>query len=279
MTVVISVQVSEGLVLAADSSSTVGRWSGDGRFEVFKVWKHSKKLAHLKDYPIGVLSWGTGSIGPRNIQSLIYEYERDLDSWELDEDYQVREIANELVEFLGKRYLAQFPKTGEQPALGVLISGYSRDQFIPEQYTFLFPVDEEIREARPRHPDGRPSLGANWYGQTDAILRLYKGFDPEIVEILSETGMTAEEIFEKSRPLEYPIIYDGMPLQDAIDLAIWLIDTTKGRFRFARGPEVVGGDIDMAVVTHQGFFWIIRKSWHSYEQRPLRFTTWERGGR
>ena len=59
----------------------------------------------------------------------------------------------------------------------------------------------------------------------------------------------------------WPIIYQGMPLQDAIDLAVYLIDGTIGHSRFAVGPPVCGGQIDVATMTHRGFRWVKRKDW------------------
>jgi hypothetical protein len=52
-----------------------------------------------------------------------------------------------------------------------------------------------------------------------------------------------------------------MPLQDAIDYAVYLVNVVIGRFRFTVGPAVCGGDIDVAVVTPDAFTWIRRKSW------------------
>jgi hypothetical protein len=59
----------------------------------------------------------------------------------------------------------------------------------------------------------------------------------------------------------WPIIYEGMPLQDAIDLAVYLVNVTIGHSRFAVGPPVCGGQIDVATITSRGFQWIRRKSW------------------
>ena len=78
MTICVAVKVAEGLVLAADSASTlIGSYSTpQGPMQgVVQTFEYANKLAHIKDYPIGVLSWGTGSLGDRSIQSLIMEWE------------------------------------------------------------------------------------------------------------------------------------------------------------------------------------------------------------
>ena len=63
-------------------------------------------------------------------------------------------------------------------------------------------------------------------------------------------------------PIQYPVSFDGMPIQEAIDYAEYLVKTVIGRFRFTLGPELCGGDVDIAVVTPQAFTWVQRKSWH-----------------
>ena len=51
-----------------------------------------------------------------------------------------------------------------------------------------------------------------------------------------------------------------MPIQDAIDLVHFLIDTTCGYVRFAPDPATVAQPIDSAAVTrHEGFRWVRRK--------------------
>ena len=57
-----------------------------------------------------------------------------------------------------------------------------------------------------------------------------------------------------------------MPIQDALDLAEFLVDLTIKVSRFIPGPAVVGGPIEVAGITkHEGFKWIKRK--YYYEER------------
>jgi hypothetical protein len=81
MTICVSVKVSEGLVLAADSAAAIMGWVGsnrEGAPGIHKTYDHARKLSHIKDYPIGTLSWGTYLIGSRSVESLIKEYEYSL---------------------------------------------------------------------------------------------------------------------------------------------------------------------------------------------------------
>ncbi|PPD15135.1 MAG: hypothetical protein CTY25_07615 [Methylobacterium sp.] len=60
-----------------------------------------------------------------------------------------------------------------------------------------------------------------------------------------------------------------MPIQDAIELADFLVDVTKRYFRFKPGADTVGGDTDIAVVTrYERFKWIKRKHFYPAELNP-----------
>jgi hypothetical protein len=65
-----------------------------------------------------------------------------------------------------------------------------------------------------------------------------------------------------------------MPIQDAIELARFLVETTIGFIRFAVFlPKSVGGAVAIAAITkHEGFRWIQRKNFapDEYERRPTR---------
>jgi hypothetical protein len=184
--------------------------------------------------------------------------------------YKLKEVADCLFEFVKDKYKGAFAPQGVTvpgtagPALGLLVAGYSDGAFFPEQYVALLPLEDALKPAR--RPE-QPEFGANWYGLTDAILRLHKGFAPELRQILIEEKKWAEqEVEEVLSRLEYPVVFDGMPLQDAIDFAVYLIGVVIGRFRFVVGAPLCGGQIDVAVITAGQFAWVQRKSWRA---RPL----------
>ncbi len=154
----------------------------------------------------------------------------------------------------------------QPPILEILVSGYSSGEFFPEQWLISLPNADELRAIRPDR-DGNPQFGATWYGMTDAIVRLHWGRDDAVLGILAEhfketpEKETPEEITESLEKLQYPVIFDGMPLQDAIDYAIYLVNVVIGRFRFVVGAPLCGGEIDVAVMEPNQFTWVQRKSW------------------
>lgn len=275
MSIVICIKVGEGLVLAADSVTTIQVVSREGDVGILNTYEHARKLSHIGDLPIGALTWGIELIGNRNIESLLSEYEDRVlrpnyyeetkEGTKKIKPYKLEKIAEEIFNFMNERYDQAYGSIPQErkPVIGMLVAGYSHDEFFPEEYRFVFPnykAPERIRSDK----NGKPVYGATWHGQTDAILRLYKGYDPQLRQILIEKGIDKriiEELPKDLAKLEWPIIYDGMPLQDAIDLAEYLIKVVSGRFRFLPGPPTCGGDIDIAVITHKGFIWVRRKSW------------------
>ena len=73
--------------------------------------------------------------------------------------------------------------------------------------------------------------------------------------------VSEQEIRDVLQSLEYAVSFAGMPLQDAIDYAVYLINVAIGRFRFVIGAPLCGGEIDVAVITPKDFTWVRRKSW------------------
>lgn len=281
MTVCVSVKVSEGLVLAADSTAAIQGSAGGGPTGILKTYDHVRKLSHIKDYPVGTLTWGTALIGARSVESLIKEYEYTLPSLEEEQEkikerrvlgetecdesfeYNARDIATGLLNHVKGFYDAEFNSqpVDKRPALGILVSGYSSGQFFPKQWLINLPASSELVEIRP-NVDGKPDFGANWFGLTDAIIRLHWGRDEAAISILAERfKVPHEEIHKLLAQLQYPVLFDGMPLQDAIDYAVYLINVVIGRFRFVVGAPLCGGEIDVAVITPNAFTWVQRKSW------------------
>jgi hypothetical protein len=262
MSVVIVVKVSEGLVLAADSAATLtGRVDGpDGVIGegVLQTFYNAKKLLQIgNDLPIGVLTWGQAFIGPRTIESLIREWEYN-NGWQSLKTY--REVHPDVqygVENCARQLMVHLANAHQE----VVVAGYSEKSFFPEIWRFVIPFDNDVSNQRPDQK-GKPNFGASWFGITEPIIRLHFGRDDGAVKILSEKfNVSPDEIHKVLRPLEYQVPFAQMPLQDAIEYANYMLNVVIGRFRFVAGPELCGGQIDIAAITQREFIWISRKTW------------------
>jgi len=273
MSIVIVVKVSEGLVLAADSAATLlGTLHGPNieQSGVLKTFYNADKLFQIGDLPIGVLTWGNAFIGPRTLESIVREWEHNA-HWESliqykqqynEERYSVRKCAESLLQHLTATHRSEFSSLPmeQQPAIGIIVAGYSEGEFFPEIWRFVVPLDEKVHNQRP-DINNQPNFGASWFGLTDAIVRLHFGHDDGAVTVLSERlGVPESEIRDILAPFQYPIPFAQMPLQDAVDYANYIINIVIGRYRFVLGPDLCGGEIDIATITQKEFKWISQKS-------------------
>jgi hypothetical protein len=307
MTIVVSVQCSEGIVLAADSAIAIFPLPDDDHpskgepVRPIRVWPHAKKVSHISDYNVGVLSFGLGALGLRNIQSLMYEFEVSGRA-KPGKKWNVRQIADDLHSFLSLKYAEVFGHVhNPEMTLGMLVAGYSKGSFEPEQYRFVIPYDKSPI----RLTFGGARVGIVFFGLPEPIYRLVNGIDADLTVALSKVSFTQEQLLQlthalvdrmvdeeridaflaamKGSPAEidkfvawkdllsYDVVLKGMPLQDGIDLATWLIEATIGSYRFAKDSPLAAGAIDVAVITHAAFTWIQRKSWHGYNRYPTQF--------
>ena len=90
-----------------------------------------------------------------------------------------------------------------------------------------------------------------------------------MIAALAQRQLTAADIMSARQQVETPLVHSSMPVQDAIDLADFLVDVTKRYFAFLPGANVVGGDTEIATVTkHEGFKWIKRKHYYPGHLNP-----------
>ena len=67
MTIVVTIRVNDGIVLAADSATSF--FDPDGN--VAKVYNSANKIFNLvKGWPVGAMTYGAGSIGSASISTL-----------------------------------------------------------------------------------------------------------------------------------------------------------------------------------------------------------------
>jgi hypothetical protein len=85
------------------------------------------------------------------------------------------------------------------------------------------------------------------------------GYDPRLEAIVAENvhlnAAQTADLREKVLPsLAMPIPYQFLPLQDSVDLAIFLIKTTATLQGWTTGTRGVGGAIDVATITRTDGF-------------------------
>ncbi len=266
VTIAISVKVGEGLVYAADSTTSMFE-KISGVSVLSQSFHHAQKLIQIRDLPIGVLTYGLALIGTRNIESLVAEFQAEVLQDEDVAEHDVRKVAEKLLTFIADKYDQEEPPPTPDPdgvvppdertELGIVVGGYSKHKFQPEEYSILLP-SRDLTE--------RPVManGVLWWGQVQALYRILLGFDPRMSKWLADKGVDPNDvpgvIQELTSEFGWRIQFDAMPLQDAIDLAVFLANVAIGHSRFVTGPPVCGGQVDVATISHRGFEWVRRKN-------------------
>lgn len=278
MTIAISLKVNDGLVLAADSASTLSEPAG-----VVNVYNHANKIFNLrKGLPVGAVTWGAGGIGTSSISTLAKDLrsrfegtEPDYADWKLDPaNYTISEVKKRVQEFFyGEQYLsstADWPEDIEKPSLGFVIAGYSSGEPLAEEYQFTI-ENGELQEQQTR---GKEESGVGWNGQPEAITRLIFGMGGRMPQILEQDlGVPADQVPQAmevmTERLGIDLVHAAMPFGDAIDLAEFLVDLTVKFSKFIPGAPTVGGPIEVAAISkHEGFKWIKRKHYFNSELNP-----------
>ncbi|HXY06664.1 MAG TPA: hypothetical protein VEI52_02325 [Terriglobales bacterium] len=282
MTIAISIKINDGLVLASDSASTLLGATPEGQLGVFNVYNNAAKVFNLrKGLPIGAITWGTGSIGQASISTIIKDLrqifthgDEKRPGWQLDpDDYSVELVAKRLKEFVfDELYTAAFKEFPHQkPDLGFIVAGYSAKAPMADE----FQIDIQNGQCKgPRAVRGREQIGMTWGGDPEALNRLVAGVSSGLPTLLQNLFKVSPAQLPQTmqviqQNLAAPLVLPAMPLQDAIDLAEFLVDVTIKFSRFMPGAPTVGGPIEIAAISkHEGFRWVRRKYYFDRELNP-----------
>jgi hypothetical protein len=282
MTVAISLNLSDGVVLAADSAATV---LGDGG-SVLKVYENAEKLFALGDRPIGVAIYGISALGSRSVSSYLNEFEQTDPGSVLAAASDLSQIVEALRDFLLTAYFADLVPLLEAaletpyddipveqiPVLGVIVGGFSHGAFLSEVWHISVPTNAAPGSATQERAPGQ--FGSNWYAMLEPIRRYFKGYDPALLEevlnhVLQSRGappfdqqpMSPQEIQELQEILsrhEYVIPVQAMPMAEGIAHSRFLVELVISHHRYALGAPIVGGAVRLGSVTHrEGRFQIL----------------------
>jgi hypothetical protein len=202
----------------------------------------------------------------------------------------VEEVAQEFLTFMREQYESHYgdAKVPEEYRDGplFLVGGYDRDDHLPS----LYRVSVEANQVTQLCAAGR--FGLAWEGQSDAVERLVRGYDSALRASIEDhialavqaacrsmgdaaASMLQQVLDRAAIPLpgdidtELPavpqiripwdryrceIACGNLPLQDAVDLASFLVGLQSGKSKFAMGVPTVGGRTHVGVITrHEGF--------------------------
>jgi len=245
MSFVITVYVPEAIVMAADSRQSIilSKRMSEGATEGTKLQTVETvnsdfvyKIFLLPKHNVGISTFGEFVLGKVTIESHIKRFQEE----KLKNVDDVPHIARKLLEFIGN----QFPQANTT----FHIAGFNKESGISIPYIYVCQVSRrEIRRLNTKSGTDEIIYGASWGGQGDVI-----------AGILGSKQITAPN--DKLKPsITAPVVWDTMPIQDAIDFAIYTVRTTIDTIRFQARPKNVGGPIDVLLFTPDKITWIQRK--------------------
>jgi len=273
LSIVVSIRVNDGIVLAADSATSfVDTTTGN----VVKVYNNANKVFNLvKVWPIGAMTYGSGSIGAASISTLSKDLRERLtpknndEGYILDEKgYTIEEVAKKAKRFFFDEHFRQeYPDGVPNYFMGYRVYGYSAGSTLPEGWEIRIIGD---RCEGPDRLYEDEHFGPRWAGETEALDRLVLGLGSRTVEALTQMGLAPEIAQQTARQLAErlyaPLFLPAMPIQDAIDLAYFFADTAARFTQFSLRATTVGGPIEVATITkHEGFKWVTRKHYYTAE--------------
>lgn len=255
MSLAITVITPEGIVQAADSRVSIPMNIRDGVLS-YSSLDHATKLLAFEspNTHISVATYGAGTIGARTAHSFTKEFQETLTLNKLT----VKSFAKKLQDF----YKARWDEIEDNPQTSPMIfqvAGINSSQQFGELYVVSIPGEDPPQKVI---SDGEFSL---YYGGDKYVVeRIIQGrdlrIDTKIIEdeSLNDAHTVLGSIFDEiANTHMLPI--GSYALQDAIDLARFLIDTTSKMQKLSLNIKTVGGAIDVSCVTKNGNHKVISK--------------------
>jgi hypothetical protein len=263
MSICVAFNLSDGVVMAVDSATTIFDASG----AISKVFVDADKIFRLKDMGVGVATYGGASLHGRTIGSFIREFTAAPDNADLA-DLPLSDVVERLRKFVHSYYISYFEQIHSMPfdqipanmkgQIGLIVGGFSSGSLQSELWEIVIPVHAAENSATQHFSPG--NYGCRWFALAMPINRYANALDPrlsaklkEVFEEILGRELTDEDKEKFAAAIEqyrYRFNFDGMPIQSGIDCARFLVDLVLGHYRFAETHPIVGGKAKIGVVTY-----------------------------
>jgi hypothetical protein len=238
MSFIITLHTREGIVMASDSRLTLNteQQTAEGqRLMIAAGMSDSNYKTFLAKDKIGISTFGQADINGNPISGFIQSFI----SQHNDGEITVSDFANELND--------HFRSFDPIPDVGFHISGYEMEgmELKPRVYR-VAPFYNLVNLVNPDNEQGE-TQGAIWDGESDLLLRL-----------IQPVFIRDEQDQFQALP-QFQIPWQFFTVQDAIDFAVFAIQTTIDCVKFFPRAKTVGGPIDVLVINRENSFWVNRK--------------------
>lgn len=241
--------------MAADSRVTLMAQNAVNNTLLPAYYDNATKLLQVKGQDfVGAVTYGVGALGaaqPRTAHSYIPEFEQELAK---EDRLSVQDFAARLGDFYLRQWNATMPpNTPANDTMVFLVGGFDEDAAYGRVFQVVVPTNVTPEELNP------DDFGVTWGGQGEAASRLLQGYDPQLEPLIrTHVHLNAAQttnLRQNVLPgLSVPIPYQFLPLQDCVDLAMFLVKATATMQKWMLGVRGVGGAIDIATITRtEGF--------------------------
>jgi hypothetical protein len=252
MTIAVAVRTGSAVVFAADSKVTTraiaGRDEKDEPVWVEQTWDNATKLARARSgWLIGMVA-GAANVGQVAATDLIERIDAPVPATQSEQDQQIATVVGNMAEER-KRFWSQTtipPEEWPGPTL-VLAAPMPAESDVRVWHADLSGVDPVVVETLER-----PFV--RFEGAYNEVFALFYGYEDKVLSTLAkELGATPEQLAAAAGKLRYlrpidQINFYTMPLQDAIDFAVFAATVQIEMDRFTPGTPFCGGPIDVMVL-------------------------------
>ncbi len=315
MTINVAVSTSEALVFGCDSIASTTRHLldpfalnpvdlGNGKHKiefdygeliphVSGAWGGVTKMFPLQDEENGAsvaaVTAGLAVLNGRTISNLAAEF-FGIQSHRAQKRANVEVIAKDFLRFLRKEYIHHYRDSNVPQSFWdgpeFIVGGYGKDDQLPSLYRVNVAMDTVTSE----YTAGE--FGVLWAGQSDAVVRLIRGYDYPLQKLIeSEVQKAVDDIYDSTssalasilqevldkleadlpdgintnlpskkaielswNDYSMPIYCQGWPIQDAIEFAAFLVNMQSGKAKYLPGVATVGGRTHIGIVTKSDGF-------------------------
>jgi hypothetical protein len=245
MSFVITVYVPEAIVMASDSRQaiTVTGQTPDGKklppVETIAS-DFTYKTFLLRKQSVGISVYGNTLIGKVQIESNIKRLEEER----LGDNDPIDKVLDKLISY--------FKEKSPEADTAFHVAGFKKEKGVSIPHVYACHIGRNERNRVNFDPStNQVKYGCSWGGQSDVIstiLKPYQLLGPDNKPIAAP---------------RFPIIYDSMNVQDAIDFAIYAVRTTIDTMKFQARAKNVGGPIDVLLLMPEEKKWVQRKELHA----------------
>lgn len=270
MTIAAAYLTSEGVVLGADSTTTITQPTAQGG-AVVQLFNHAQKVFEIGPQGQGRLAlctWGAGTAGTLSHRTVAARLADSLDSHATVDT--AKEILRKIVE-------SELQAANASGLLGYFIGGHDLGTRTADCWQVIFEHGQisRITQLQPGT--------AMFNGAPEFFTRVFHGYAPELPNLIREGLKQADPalnhpdfdgifdtVFRDASQQVCAAGYTDPPIREAIDFVHTYLHITIKAFKFRSGPPVCGGPIEIGfVTTDRSFRWVCHKEFDTaiFEQR------------